>query len=447
MHLLFLSATFADADHPAQGSYNVALCRALAAEQTVTAVSPRGWTNVVQSGFRGRHFKASPVCAAACIACHYPTFWYSPGFRHARHGMAMWRSVKRTVRQIHEAQPIDAVLSYWAHPDGEAGLHAAQYAGVPHAVIVGGSDVLLLPQQQERRDAVRRVLCESDAVITVSDGLREAVIAQGVEPGHLYTIYQGIDADHYHPGDRNAARQRLGLSADRALLLWVGRMVEVKRLDVLIAACANLQETGVDFELCLAGDGPLKPVVEQMVRQSGLSEQVRFLGSVRHEQLPDWYRAADATVLSSRSEGLPNVLRESLACGTPFASTNVGSIVEIADPAWSRLAPANNAAALAEAIAAVLHPECRTAATKYRARTWSACAADVVRLFDQLRDALSSPDTESQADGNLIGSQNQRTFAPPPRPSPRNGGREMSIAIDRQHTMIGWPRLTTWRDA
>jgi glycosyltransferase involved in cell wall biosynthesis len=196
---------------------------------------------------------------------------------------------------------------------------------------------------------------------------------------------------------------------------------------VLIAACAELQSTGLDFELCLAGDGPLRPSIEQSVRQSGLSERVRFLGSVRHELLPDWYRAADATVLSSRSEGLPNVLRESLACGTPFASTDVGSIAEIADPAWSRLAPANDAGALAQAIAGVLTPECRAAAATYRARTWSACAADVVHLFDHRRDARTLPGTEFQPDRNSIGSQNQRTFAPPPRPSPRNGGREAAI--------------------
>ncbi|MBL8848858.1 MAG: glycosyltransferase [Planctomycetaceae bacterium] len=405
MHLLFLSATFADADHPAQGSYNVALCRALALEHRVTAVSPRGWSSVMRNMLRRQKFQPSPACSAARIDCHYPTYWYTPGFRHARHGAAMWRSVKRTVRRIHEAQPIDAVLSYWAHPDGEAGLRAARHAGVPHAVIVGGSDVLLLPQQPDRRDAVRRVLCESDAVITVSDGLREAVIAQGVEPGRVHTIYQGVDVDQYHPGDRQAARQRLGLPAERAILLWVGRMVEVKRLDVLIAACAKLSGTSLDFELCLAGDGPLRPDIERAIGDAGLSERVRFLGSVRHEQLPDWYRAADATVLSSRSEGLPNVLRESLACGTPFASTDVGSIAEIADPAWSRLAPANDASALAEAIAAVLQPDFRDAAAKYRARTWSACAADVVRLFDQLCDAR----TERQPQRPHSDSSRQKT--------------------------------------
>ena len=409
MHLLFLSATFADADHPAQGSYNVALCRALAREHAVTSVSPRAWTSTMNHQLRGKRYSPSPACRSAGIDCRFPTFWYLPGFRHAHHGKAMWRSVKRMVQGIHATHAIDGVLSYWAHPDGEAGLCAARYADVPHAIIVGGSDVLLLPRQQSRRDAVQRVLHESEAVITVSEGLREAVIAQGTAPSRVHTIYQGVDADLYCPGDRTAARQRLGLPDGRAILLWVGRMVEVKRLDVLIAACQHLRAIGLEFELCLAGDGPLRSAIEQQIRDANLSDRVRFLGSVRHEQLPHWYRAADATVLSSRSEGLPNVLRESLACGTPFASTDVGSIAEIADPAFSRLAPPNNPSALADAVAAVLTPACRNAAAGYRARTWNACAAEVVRLFNELRD--TSQHLSSRQDSGLSGHTDARPLA------------------------------------
>lgn len=385
MHLLFLSATFPDADDPARGSYNVALCRALAARHSVSVVSPRGWQDVLRNTLRRRRYSAAPAATGAGVSCRYPTFWYTPGWNHAQHGTAMWRSIATAVREIHTAQPLDAVLSYWAHPDGEAGLRAARFAGVPHAVIVGGSDVLLLPQREDRREAVCRVLQNSDAVITVSEGLRTAVIQLGVDPLRVHTIYQGIDADRFHPGDRVAARRRLGLPPQRAVLLWVGRMVEVKRLDVLVAACAVLKQQDVDFELCLAGDGPLQDTIRQAVTDAGLAERVRFLGSVRHEHLPEWYRAADAVVLSSRSEGLPNVLRESLACGTPFAATDVGSISEIADPQWSRVAPAGDPSGLARAIADVLTPTCRAAAARYRARTWNACATEVSELFQFLR--------------------------------------------------------------
>ena len=141
----------------------------------------------------------------------------------------------------------------------------------------------------------------------------------------------------------------------------------------------------------VAGDGPDRSANVRLVREFGLTSRIHFIGSVRHEELPEWYRAADVTVLSSRSEGLPNVLRESLACGTPFASTDVGSIREIADPMWSRLAPPGDVRELARAIHDVLTPSHRAAAARYRARTWNACASDVTRLFNQLRSAASVP--------------------------------------------------------
>ena len=73
-----------------------------------------------------------------------------------------------------------------------------------------------------------------------------------------------------------------------------------------------------------------------------LSTHITFIGPRVHDELPDWYRAADLTVLPSHSEGLPNVLRESLACGTPFVATNVGGISEIAHPDYSLLVPAED---------------------------------------------------------------------------------------------------------
>ncbi len=92
------------------------------------------------------------------------------------------------------------------------------------------------------------------------------------------------------------------------------------------------------------------------------------MGPVSHDQLADWYRAADLTVLCSESEGLPNVLRESVACGTPFVSTEVGSIKEIADPDYSELVPKHDAAALARGIETVLSGPHRAAAQNYQPR-------------------------------------------------------------------------------
>ena len=106
--------------------------------------------------------------------------------------------------------------------------------------------------------------------------------------------------------------------------------------------------------LYLVGDGAGRRDLETLTARLGLEGVVRFVGKVDQTALPDWYRAADLTVLASRSEGVPNVLRESLACGTPFVATRVGGVSEIAAGTTCRLVPAEDPAALSEAIAASL---------------------------------------------------------------------------------------------
>lgn len=386
MNLLFLSETFPDAASPAKGTYNAALCRALAVQNRVQVIAPRQWPEALKRRLRKQRTVAPEALTRDGIEVAYPTYWYTPRFGETYYGCWMSRCVRRDVERFQKSAPIDAVLSYWAHPDGEAGLQAARRCGVPSAVIVGGSDVLLLPKRKGRGACVRRVLSESSAVITVSEGLRSAVIELGIDPSRVHTICQGVDRERFHPGDQEAARRRVGLGASGAkTLVWVGRMVDVKRLDVLLDACRLLWQSGMRLSLHLVGDGPLRSSLERQAVESGLEECVHFEGPVGHDLLADWYRAADLAVLSSSSEGLPNVLREAVACGTPFVSTDVGSIREIARPEFSRLVPAGAAGGLATAIREALHPSYKEAARAYQPRSWADCANDVQRLLERLR--------------------------------------------------------------
>src|SRR5262249_25688751 len=114
----------------------------------------------------------------------------------------------------------------------------------------------------------------------------------------------------------------------------------------------------------------------------GLSDFVHFAGAVGQEQLPDWYRAADVTVLPSRSEGIPNVLRESLACGTPFVASQVGGIPEIADEATCRLVPPEDANALANAVVEVLSRPAWGMVPSKPLPSWNDAARSLMRIVD-----------------------------------------------------------------
>jgi glycosyltransferase involved in cell wall biosynthesis len=168
----------------------------------------------------------------------------------------------------------------------------------------------------------------------------------------------------------------------------------VKGLDVLLNACAALRNRGTQFHLYLVGNGELRKSLEQQARAQNLMECTSFVGERRHDELADWYRAADLTVLPSLSEGIPNVLRESLACGTPFVASNVGGIPEIATEPCLRLVPPGNSDALARAIAAALAARGseRPAATF---DNWAGAAEALVRILEPLT-SRSAPHTTSR---------------------------------------------------
>lgn len=386
MNILFLSMTFPDAISPERGAYNLEFCAALRRRHDVRVIAPRIWHEWSNLKRAGKRYAPSADTLANNLQVSFPVFWYVPPVPYTMGGV-YWQSIRGAVRRMTDGFKPDVVISYWAFPDGDGGLHIGRKFNIPSVVIAGGSDVLLLPNERGRGAGVRRVLAQSPMVTTVSDGLRDASIALGAQPGRVRTIRQGINPHVFYQGDRAEARRKLNLAADREILVWVGRMVPVKNLDLLVDAVKLLATERPRLKLHLIGDGPLRQPLQSRVETEGLSGVIRFEGPVAHDRLPDWYRAADAVVLSSLSEGLPNVLREALACGTPFVATDVGDISEIARPEFSRLVGNRDARNLADEIVEILQPKYRQAAANYQPRVWDDCASEYSELLQQLVDA------------------------------------------------------------
>ena len=230
-----------------------------------------------------------------------------PKFLRRYYAAFMRWSVRGSVRRaIMEHRP-DAILSYWAHPDGAVAVQAAHQAGLPALIIVGGSDVLMLSRDPSRHCAIRKVLHEADGIVAVSRDLQARVIEFGVSPEKVHVVYRGVDLQRFAPdtvaNSRAVARARLGISDNRPVLLWVGRMESVKGLDVLLDACAIVRRQNIAFRLQLVGDGGLRSSLTARVAELGLQDHVFFAGSVPNDRLPDHYRAANVTVLPSHSEG------------------------------------------------------------------------------------------------------------------------------------------------
>jgi glycosyltransferase involved in cell wall biosynthesis len=375
MRLLFITSEFPNPYEPTKAVFNQCLVGALAREHHVQVVSPISWVDECRARWRGAERLGSPRQRIVDgVEVHYPRYLYTPGLLRNHYGLFFWHSARSAIQRALKSRQPDLVIGYWAHPDGDAALGAARLAGVPAVVMVGGSDVLVLGQQAGRGRRIRDVLHAADAVIATSHDLKAKVVALGLRPRKVHVVHRGVDTDRFSPGDRSEARRRLNLPVPPPIFLWAGRMVPVKGLDVLLQACGRLHAQAIRFHVCLVGDGPLRPSLERHIKEMGMSESFTLVGAIPHDQLPDWYRAANVTVLPSRSEGVPNVLRESLACGTPFVASRVGGIPEIAREGLSLLVPPEDSAALATALMTMLAAPAPAVGTRQNGWTQSAQA-------------------------------------------------------------------------
>jgi glycosyltransferase involved in cell wall biosynthesis len=289
----------------------------------------------------------------------------------------------------------DIVLSYWAHPDSEVAIRMAHRHGVPAVMMVGGSDVLLLGRSGKRQQKILDVMWNADAIATVSAHIADTVTRDGIDSRKIRIVRRGVDRTVFAPGDRAVARQSLGIPENSNVLIAVGRLVPVKGHTHLLHACRLLAARRVSFRCYVLGDGPLSGQLKRQITQMGLEGVVELKGSQSQDQLAEWYRAADITVLPSLSEGVPNVLMESVACGTPFVASDVGGIAEIADNRHDRLVPPASPVALADAIEWQLKVRGHSRPPRsFEPLALKAAARRLTQILEDVRASVTEPPTK-----------------------------------------------------
>jgi glycosyltransferase involved in cell wall biosynthesis/peptidoglycan/xylan/chitin deacetylase (PgdA/CDA1 family) len=388
MRILTITNLFPNPLQPQLATFNRNQLKALAAEHDIALIAPIAWTTEF-SAWRegGPTLPASRRLDDDGIPIEHPRYWYVPGCMRGRHGRFFRRSILGAFRRALESFRPDLVYATWAYPDGWAAVDLAHRHGLPVVLKVHGSDVLLLEQHPSRRRGTIEALCGADRIVAVSQDLARKVVELGADPSSVHVVYNGVDSNLFRPGSREEARKRLGLNLDRTLLLFVGNLFPVKGLDVVIQACQLLTARRADFELHLIGKGPLRTELERQVEERSLTGRVRFHGLVPNEQLPDWYRAASVFVLPSRSEGVPNVLLEATACGTPYVASNVGGVREIAHLGDGLLVDPEDPRGLAKALDEILSRPSRLPAGNHVGRSHADSARELADVCAQAKEA------------------------------------------------------------
>ncbi len=247
-----------------------------------------------------------------------------------RHDAAATRTIHRLLR---ERKP--HVLHTHTAKAGTTGRLAALVAGRarPGAVVHTYHGHVLSGYFDPRRErayrlAERALAYATDALVAVSDEVRDDLVRIGVAPRDKFVVIPyGFDLDARIDASTQARETRrtdadLG---DAFVIGWAGRLTEIKRPGDLVRVLALLPGA----VLVLAGDGDLRGEVEELARTLGVAERVRFLGYI--DDLGSWYVAFDAFLLTSANEGAPVVAIEALAAGVPVVATAAGGTGTVVD--------------------------------------------------------------------------------------------------------------------
>ncbi len=182
---------------------------------------------------------------------------------------------------------------------------------------------------------------------------------RGVELGlwkadHASVIRAGIDLDRFRaPGDGLETRRRLGVPDGAPLVTQIGNFKPQKAPLDFVRAAARIAEDMANVRFVMVGDGPLRGVAEARAAELGLADRMIFCGW--WDDVPGLLAATTVSVLSSRHEGLPCSVVESLAAGVPVVATAVDGTPEVVRPGVNGdLVPPGDAEALARAVLAIL---------------------------------------------------------------------------------------------
>ena len=279
-----------------------------------------------------------------------------PGLRPELRPQDDARALGSLVRAIRRLRP-DIVDTHTAKA-GMLGRLAAVLAGSPRPKIVHTYHGHVLEgyfgplKNATYRGLERRLAKVSDALIGVSSATVDDLVRLEIAPREKFQVLPiGLDLEPFlkaTPEDGAAFRAEAGVQDGEVLLTFVGRLVPIKRLDVLLRAFAQARDAGALVRLAIVGDGELRPELERLAAELGVGGHVWFAG-YRGDMLPV-AMGSDIAVLSSDNEGTPVSLIEAGAAGKPAVATEVGGVADVVTPESGFLVPRHDPEPFAEAL-------------------------------------------------------------------------------------------------
>jgi D-inositol-3-phosphate glycosyltransferase len=253
------------------------------------------------------------------------------------------------------------------------------------------------PSSERAADEERIMVC-SDAVLASCDiEAQQIVDFYGANPARVHIVPLGVEHAFFSPGNKLAARRALGMPTDEALLLFAGRIQDLKGVDLALEAFIEVRRRSGTGHLAIVG-GPSGPSgretldrVQRRIAEAGVIESVSLVAPQTHQLLSSWFRAADLTLVPSLAESFGLVALESAACGTPVVASAVGGLLTLIAPGQNGLLLASrDPKDWADAIERVLEPTlgagmAQASATMALQYTWRHTAEAISDLVHRLQ--------------------------------------------------------------
>jgi teichuronic acid biosynthesis glycosyltransferase TuaC len=387
MRILTFSSLFPSSVEPSHGIfvYRRATHIAKIPGVELEAIAPVPFVPRSITARRWKKFSAIPESEKiGNVQVHHPRYPLLPKISMPLHGLLMFLGALRLARRLHRQNPFDCIDAHYVYPDGFAAVLLGKLLRIPVIVWALGTDINLFSSLRMIRPLIRWTLRNAAEVVTVSNALKARVLELGLPENKVRFIGNGVETELFRMLPREEARRALGIPEQAKVLVCVGALREAKGQQHIIAALAKLVSRHPELRLYLVGEGENRHNLERIIRQSSLKDRVVLAGARSNNEIPLWFNAADASILASSREGWPNVILESLACGTPVIATAVGQVPEILGAGDLGMLAEQDPVLLASAIETVLRRNWdRKSLERFaHARPWTAVAVEYEILLE-----------------------------------------------------------------
>lgn len=251
------------------------------------------------------------------------------GQRYGLASLNIWRQTLGAIIRQHRRTPFDVLHAFWADEPGLVAVLTAALIRKPVVVSIGGGELSYLPdinygtQRSFIRSQIIRWSFSRAGVVTAgSNYMLKVAQQQKLDVAKVRLVPLGVDTGQFKPGQIPAW--------ERPTIIQSASLTPVKNQALLLEIIALIKKEIPNIRLLLAGDGPMRPQLEQLAQKYQIDSAITFSGAVSFEAMPQFLQQGHLYIQTSRHESQGMAVLEAMACGLPVLGTPVGVTAELA---------------------------------------------------------------------------------------------------------------------